>query len=120
MGVEDESDANRRSKRRRPRRRRPRSHSEEAKAGASPEAEHPEQDAFDLDDDIDLDDLHDSGAGVSRSGRAGHRNVPTWQDAVGVMVEKNLASRSKNPGGGQAQKRGGRRSGRRGGGQGRS
>jgi hypothetical protein len=29
--------------------------------------------------------------------RSGHRNLPTWNDAIGVIVDGNLAQRSKAP-----------------------
>jgi len=33
------------------------------------------------------------------SPRIGFRNIPTWHDAIGVMITKNMDSRAKNPGG---------------------
>ena len=43
--------------------------------------------------------------------RPAFRSIPTWDDCIGVMVAKNMASRGKRPGGGQS--RGGRRDNRR-------
>ena len=33
------------------------------------------------------------------SPRIGFRNIPTWQDAIGVIIAKNMESRTRNPGG---------------------
>ena len=43
------------------------------------------------------DDENDEDGGESP--RIGFRNIPTWQDAIGVMIAKNLESRSRNPAG---------------------
>ena len=43
--------------------------------------------------------------------RLGFRNIPTWEDAVGTIIAKNMEARAKNPGGGrqgQGRGRGGR------------
>ena len=100
---ETESEGRHRSKRRRPRRRR--------QKAESPDKTRPDAMGDDDADDIfDQDDLEsDSG-----SGKAGHRSIPVWQEAISIIVEKNLESRAKKPDGGASQKRGGRRSGRRG------
>jgi ribonuclease E len=62
------------------------------------------------DGDSDDDDDEDS----SEEARSGHRNLPTWNDAIGVIVEGNLAQRSKAPakqqgGPSRGRSRGGRR-----------
>ncbi len=100
---ETESEGRHRSKRRRPRRRR--------QKAESPDKTRPDAMGDDDADDIfDQDDLEsDSG-----SGKAGHRSIPVWQEAISIIVEKNLESRAKKPDSGSSQKRGGRRSGRRG------
>ncbi len=46
--------------------------------------------------DFESDDELDDGA---ESPRIGFRNIPTWQDAIGVMIAKNMESRAKNPAG---------------------
>ena len=61
------------------------------------------------DDDSDGEDEDDSG----EEGRAGHRNLPTWNDAIGVIVDGNLAQRSKAPVKQQNQPRSRGRGGRR-------
>ena len=42
----------------------------------------------------------DKPAQVSRTAKASHRAIPTWEDAVGVLISINLESRSKKSGGG--------------------
>jgi hypothetical protein len=37
---------------------------------------------------------------AGRSVRVGFRGIPTWEEAVGMLVTKNLESRAKRPGGG--------------------
>jgi hypothetical protein len=46
------------------------------------------------------------------AGHTGHKKIPTWQDAVGILIDANMTSRANSP------DRGGHR-GRRGGGRGR-
>lgn len=66
-------------------------------------------DGGDTDDDDDEDEVDGS-----EEGRSGHRNLPTWNDAIGVIVESNLSQRSKAPPRQQNSQRGGRgRGGRR-------
>ena len=65
--------------------------------------------------DFEGDDEHDDEDG-GESPRIGFRNIPTWQDAIGVMIAKNMESRSRNPGGPRGS---GGRGGRGGGGRGR-
>jgi len=56
----------------------------------------------------DLDELasDDTDEGDEQSPRVGLRNIPTWDDAVGVIVAKNLESRAKHPGSDRPQGRG--------------
>ena len=46
--------------------------------------------------DFEGDEEIDDGG---ESPRIGFRNIPTWHDAIGVMIEKNMESRARNPGG---------------------
>jgi hypothetical protein len=72
-----------------------------------------------------LHDLHaesgeeefDEGEGNDQPARMGFKGIPTWEEVVGIMVTKNVESRSKLPsGGGQHHGRGqrGGRGGKRG------
>jgi hypothetical protein len=63
-------------------------------------------------DEVD-EDLSDG----DRPARAGFRGIPTWDEAVGLVIAKNMESRSKRPsggsgGGGSHQGRGGARTSR--------
>jgi hypothetical protein len=49
--------------------------------------------------DFEADDEFDEGEDGGESPRIGFRNIPTWHDAIGVMIEKNMESRARNPGG---------------------
>ncbi|MGO9109922.1 MAG: hypothetical protein ACLP9L_11875 [Thermoguttaceae bacterium] len=63
--------------------------------------------------DFDGDEDHDEDGGESP--RIGFRNIPSWQDAIGMMIAKNMESRSRNPGGQRGPSgRGGRGGGGRG------
>ena len=68
-----------------------------------------EEASGDFEGDEELDD-------GGESPRIGFRNIPTWHDAIGVMIEKNMESRARNPGGSRGH---GGRGGRGGGGRGR-
>jgi hypothetical protein len=46
----------------------------------------------------DLDEL-DSEDDDDRVSRPSHRAIPTWEEAIGLIVSANLESRAKNPGG---------------------
>jgi len=118
-GEEDEaaapaSDEKRRSKRRRPRRRRQKSDPSDAKASPKVDVEDGGNGEADSEDDDDVDDTRDGADGDAFGDKAGHRSIPVWQEAIGVIIERNLESRAKKPDGGGQQKRGGRRSSRRG------
>lgn len=52
----------------------------------------------DMDESGDFEDEGDDEDG-GESPRIGFRNIPTWQDAIGVMIAKNMESRARNPGG---------------------
>lgn len=104
-----ESEEKRRPKRRRPRRRRQKSDASEPEMEVADDSDG----KTDADDD-DVDDSRDITEGDAFGDKAGHRSIPIWQEAINVIVEKNLESRAKKPDGGGQQKRGGRRSSRRG------
>ena len=44
----------------------------------------------------------------SASAKAGFRSIPTWEEAVGILVSANLESRARRPGNGGPPGRGGR------------
>ncbi len=71
-------------------------------------------DEHDFDDEEEHDGEHDDDGGDSP--RIGFRNIPTWQDAIGMMIAKNMEARARNPGGPRGS---GGRGGRGGGGRGR-
>ncbi|TWU21284.1 hypothetical protein [Bythopirellula polymerisocia] len=65
----------------------------------------------DEDDEVSYDDDENSSA---RGGRSSHRNLPTWDEAIGGIVDSNLAQRSKSPANsGSSSSRGRSRGGRR-------
>ncbi len=107
--AEAESKERRQSKRGRSRRRRKKADGHAAETGIKPDSAADTD--FDTDDDIGHDTLDD------KADAPGHRSIPVWHEAVGLIVARNLESRAKRPNGGHSQPRGGRRSGRRGGGQ---
>ena len=77
---------------------------EEAGEDAAPEFDEAEEDeALHADaeegDDFDHDEDGDEGDEGDESPRVGFRNIPTWHDAIGVMIAKNMEARAKNPGG---------------------
>jgi len=115
--ADADSDDKRRGKRRRPRRRRQKSDAPAGKSGPNPEIEEEEAEPVDA---FDSEESPDAGGRERSTRKAGHRSIPAWQEAIGIIVQKNLEGRSRKSGGSQSQKRGGRRSGRRGGGQNRS
>lgn len=74
-----------------------------------------------LDDEDDADDDHPD---LGDDGHHTHRGIPTWDEAVGMIISVNLESRQKNPhvssghyrgGRGRGRGRGGERGGDRGG-----
>jgi hypothetical protein len=44
-------------------------------------------------------------SGPDESGRFGFRGIPTWQDAIGILVTRNLEARARRSGGGPQQTR---------------
>jgi hypothetical protein len=49
-----------------------------------------------LDDIEESDELLDVGD-EQEAGLPTHRKIPTWQDAVGVLIDANMASRANSP-----------------------
>ena len=47
-------------------------------------------------------------AEAERPGRLGFRGIPTWEEAIGLIVDKNLEARAKRSGGGPRPDRGNR------------
>jgi hypothetical protein len=46
--------------------------------------------------ELELDD-HEDDLGEESGGHPAHKKIPTWEEAIGVLVDANLASRSKSP-----------------------
>ncbi len=69
-------------------------------AGAPERSDREEPEAAVVEDDAVDDDLLDeehADEGGSRSEKALHRAIPSWHDAVNVVISANLESRAKNP-----------------------
>ncbi len=122
-GVSVEPARERRPEHRRGRRGRSRSGDRPRRPGreaAGPEAVDEEQRRADVvadeavDEDIELGALDlpeegdDAGEGDVAAAKAGFRSIPTWQEAVGILVTANLESRARRPGNGAPAGRGGR------------
>jgi ribonuclease E len=111
----DEGDEAKPEKRRRRRRGRGRGRRDEEGDGTAEEADDSQVRrriaAHVGNNDESDEDEDDSDSG--EEGRSGHRNLPTWNDAIGVIVDGNLAQRSKAPLKQQNQARGRSRGGRR-------
>jgi len=108
----------RRSKHRRPRRGKKRRTGDEPMPAMSPvalgdgeSAESSGETAFHGDGDPgeDAEEDADRQRRGERSVRAGFRGIPTWSEAVGLIIEKNLEGRAKRPGGGSQRGRGKKR-----------
>ncbi|NUQ63116.1 MAG: hypothetical protein HUU20_11620 [Pirellulales bacterium] len=57
-----------------------------------------ELDTDDIEEDVDEEDAaDDSSEGRRRDKRALHRGIPTWKEAVDVVISANLESRAKRP-----------------------
>ena len=119
-GQDEKSDARRPRRRRGSRRRRkddqPASTRSEPELSTSVDADENENltetTAADADDLLPSERETEIGSDESRAPR-GHRKIPSWQDAVGAIVDANLESRNNNPSSGSNQggrrRRGGRR-----------
>jgi ribonuclease E len=85
---------------------------EDLPVGDSDEADVDSGPAFD-DDEEDAGDELNGDATPARGRSAGHRSIPSWEEAIGFIVETNMQSRSqRRPAGGSGQRgrpRGGRR-----------
>lgn len=99
----------RRSKRRRPRRGRKRRDGEAGHGAASEPSETTEKphDADATETDAFAEDGVESDTG-EQTARVGFRKIPTWEEAVGLLIDKNLEARSRQPAGGERQNRGNR------------
>jgi hypothetical protein len=74
-----------------------------ARNGRTTPAKERDEDADDEDDDESVasvsmagdegDDDDEEGGAV----RSSHKNIPTWADAIGVLVETNMQSRKNSP-----------------------
>jgi len=85
---------------------------ESAPAEAATSSSHLEADS-----DHDDEDLHDDETGGSGKSRSiSHKNIPAWQEAIGVVVDSNIAARGqrkRSNSRGRGGSRGGRGRGRR-------
>jgi hypothetical protein len=118
-GEATDEERSRRRRSRRRRKRRPEGDEPRAAAEAGPEAtgedrprrerrperseSAPRDDADDFTDEADDD----------QELRVGHRAIPTWDEAVGLIIAKNMEARAKRPNGGQARGNRDRRGGQR-------
>jgi hypothetical protein len=74
---------------------------EAARADSITERVAEEPDMEDMDDDADDDD-------ADKVDKEGHRAIPSWEEALSVIINKNLESRTKRPNGGPSRGHGGR------------
>jgi hypothetical protein len=120
MGAErpvDESDEYRREYRRPPRERRPPPSGRRPPAAAAPP---PRPGVEPLDADVEdllqtdivagegLDEEAGEEPGGDRPARIGFRGIPTWEEAVGMLITKNIEARARRPAGGPSHGRGNR------------
>jgi hypothetical protein len=47
--------------------------------------------------DLDADDLGDEGGDGGANGKSSVRDIMTWKDAIGMMIETNMEARSRAP-----------------------
>ncbi|MEM8943993.1 MAG: hypothetical protein AAGD11_02335 [Planctomycetota bacterium] len=106
--TEDESKKPRRRRSRRRKRTDEKSDEKSDEALASASA----VDGEDADDELDDEDR----PRAAGRGRQRHRNIPTWSEAIGVIVDSNLEQRAKAPSRSQSSRGGRGRGGRRRGG----
>lgn len=99
------SDEEEPSKPKRRRRRRPRSGEKRGEAAETSESP-----------DGELEDTELGEDDAPRRGRQRHRNIPTWSEAIGMIVDANLEQRAKSPSKPQSSRGGRGRGGRRRGG----
>jgi hypothetical protein len=71
--------------------------------------EHDEE-GWDAGDESEEEGLEGEGEGDEdgdgKPGKLSHRAIPTWEQAIGLMVATNMESRAKNPGAGKPRGRG--------------
>lgn len=91
---EDQEEAPSRKRRRRRRRKAPRETAEETEAVEMDDEEAEPIAARVRDDDEDAEDEDDDDGHPDRSL---HRAIPTWDEAVGLVIATNMESRSRNP-----------------------
>ena len=98
------------SKRRRPRRGKKRRDVQagDDTAGKLSDAPTKRLDAAAAEADAAADDSFESDKG-EQSARVGFRKIPTWEEAVGLLIDKNLETRAKQPATGSRQDRGTRK-----------
>jgi hypothetical protein len=63
-------------------------------------ADESEEEGLESDGEGDDDD------GDGNPGKLSHRAIPTWEQAIGLIVATNMESRAKNPGAGKPRGRG--------------
>ncbi len=99
------------------RRRRPRTRRGPPKEGATetdrPTSSRPPRSAAKESDEFDSDLEHEDESDELDGEPASHRNLPTWSDAISVIVESNILQRSKTPERNTPSPRGRSRGGRR-------
>lgn len=106
---DDEPEGEERTRRRRRGRRRRREGGDEPRVRAAsterrPEERHADGDRPEMVEEEEevrgQDDVHDDDDGdeVDESLKHEHRSIPTWQEAVGVLINANMEQRARNPG----------------------
>ncbi len=55
---------------------------------------------------VEVDEEMGEEAGGDRPARLGFRGIPTWEEAVGMLITKNIEARARRPAGGPAHGRG--------------
>ena len=96
----EEEASDRRGRRRRPRR--GASSSRDRGPRRTSEAKEEAADEPTADESLDLRDaMEEESDSEEGAARPGLRNIPTWDEAVGVLVAANLESRAKRPGNGE-------------------
>jgi hypothetical protein len=71
----------------------------------SHDADEAEADVF---DDVSLEPGEGDQSDGAQPARLGFRGIPTWQEVVGLLIDKNIEARSKRPAGGPHHGRGNR------------
>ncbi len=84
-------------RRRRRRRGSGRDRTDDAAAPSERDSSDDEADTTDIDDDTESDaEDNQGGAGSSGASGAKHRKIPTWQEAINVVISANMEGRSKS------------------------